>query len=144
MHLGGAIHLKGCVYLEHTQFSCLWIVCKLCNQRACGMPPCGPSTKSRSSRKLKKLLYCGSQCYLPRNHSYRKAWVAFNGGRKLKTTPTRVTVTNIIQWGTEWESWLHGPRNKTSAKLDPVHKLGIKWISIMFQLPFWEVKIVGL
>ncbi len=76
------------------------------------MPPCGPSTKSRSSRKLKKLLYCGSQCYLPRNHPYRKAWVAFNQGTKLKTAPVRVTTTDIIQWGTERDSWLQGPETK--------------------------------
>jgi hypothetical protein len=56
----------------------------------------------------------------------------------------RVTVVNTIQWGIERKSWLQGPRNKVGSKLDPIHKLSIKWVSIMFQPPYWEVRIIGL
>jgi hypothetical protein len=49
--------------------------------------------------------------------------------------------TYHIKWGTKREVWLQGPRNKVGAKLDPLHKCGIKQINIMFQLPYWEVTI---
>jgi uncharacterized protein (DUF486 family) len=55
-----------------------------------------------------------------------------------------IIVVDIIQWGTKQELWLQGPRNKIGSKLDHVHKLNIKWVNIMFQPPYWEVRIVGL
>jgi hypothetical protein len=53
----GAIHLKGYVYVEYTQFSHLWIVCKLCNQRACGMPTLKSSYKLKIFKEIKKTFY---------------------------------------------------------------------------------------
>jgi hypothetical protein len=41
-------------------------------------PPCGLATKSCSLRKLKKMLYCGSCRYLPRNHPYKHNQTTFN------------------------------------------------------------------
>jgi hypothetical protein len=41
----------------------------------------------------------------------------------------------------EWEEWLQGPRNQVGKKFHPTHKNGIKQLSIMFQLPYWEVGV---
>jgi hypothetical protein len=48
-----------------------------------GCPPCGPTTKARSSKKLNKIIYCGSCHYLPINHPYRHNKNVFNGTTKM-------------------------------------------------------------
>jgi len=44
-----------------------------------GHPPCGPTIKSQSSTKFKKVLYCKNSHYLLKNHPYQQAQGAFNG-----------------------------------------------------------------
>jgi hypothetical protein len=86
-------------------------------------PPCGPSTKSHSTRKLKNIVYCGSCHYLSNNHPYRRMKSAFNGQIEIRVVHRRVFATDTIQWGLEQESWLQAsPRNKPNSKLDPMHK----------------------
>jgi hypothetical protein len=75
-------------------------------KRHVGCLPCSPTIESRSSRKLNKLLYYGSWRYLPRNHPYQKAWVAFNGEIELRATHVRVNVVDTMQWGIKQKSWL--------------------------------------
>jgi hypothetical protein len=40
--------------------------------------------------------------------------------------------SDTIKWAQEWELWLEGLRNRTSGKLDHVHKNDIKHLSNMF------------
>jgi hypothetical protein len=98
--------------------------------------PCGPTTKAWSSRKLKKMLYCGSCRYLPKSHPYQKVHTTFNGEIKLKVTHVCVSRKDVINWAIEQKTWLQGPQNKASGKFDPIHKHGVKCLSIMFQLSY--------
>jgi hypothetical protein len=66
-----------------------------------GCPPCSLTIESQSSRKLNKILYCGNQCYLPRNHLYWRAQTTFNGETEFKAALERVTTAEIVQWGIE-------------------------------------------
>jgi len=104
-----------------------------------GCPPCGPTTKCRTSKKLKKIIYCYNHCYLPRNHPCQRNKSAFNGETEIRNAPTQVFASNTIKWAQERKLWLKGPRNRIGGKLDPIHKNGIKCLSKMFQLPYWEV-----
>jgi hypothetical protein len=36
-----------------------------------GCPLCGPTIDSKSSKKLKKMVFCGTCKYLPKSHPYR-------------------------------------------------------------------------
>jgi hypothetical protein len=72
-HQGVTFSLKGNVHVEHARLSNIWVIYRMCDQGLVGCPPCGPSTESWSSRKLKKVVYYGSCCYLPRNHPYQRA-----------------------------------------------------------------------
>jgi hypothetical protein len=76
---------------------------------------------------------------LPKNHPYQPNKSAFNGKTKIMNAPTKVSASNTIKWAQEQKLWLKGPRNQTGGKLDPIHKNGIKCLSNMFQLPYWEV-----
>ncbi len=99
-----------------------------------GCSPCGLATYFHSSKKLKKMIFCGSHHYLPKSHSYRHNKNAFNGEIEMRGPLTWVSTSNIVKWVEEWKLWLQGPRNRTQAKHDPIHKNGIKWLSNMFQL----------
>ncbi len=102
-------------------------------------PPCDLTTKVGSSRKLKRMLYCGSHMYLPRSHPYWKAHTTFNVEIKLKATHVWVSTKDVTNLATYQETWLQGPRNRGSGKFDPIHKHGVKRLSTMFQLPYWKV-----
>jgi hypothetical protein len=64
-------------------------------------PPYGLATKSHSSRKLKKMLYCGSLHYLPWNHLYKHNQTTFNREIKIKVPPMWVFASYIIKWAME-------------------------------------------
>jgi predicted RNA-binding Zn-ribbon protein involved in translation (DUF1610 family) len=101
-------------------------------------PPCGPTTKAWSSRKLQNMLNCGSCRYLPRSHPYQRAHTTFNGEIKLKATHVWISTKDVINWVIEWKTWLQGPWNKANGKFDPIHKHGVKRFNIMFQLSYWK------
>jgi hypothetical protein len=53
-----------------------------------GCPPCGLAMESHSSKKLKKIIYCGNRHYLARNHPYQCNKNVFNGATKIRNAPT--------------------------------------------------------
>lgn len=46
--------------------------------------PCGLATYFHSSKKLKKMILCGSHHYLPKSHLYQRNKNAFNGENEMK------------------------------------------------------------
>jgi hypothetical protein len=48
-------------------------------------------------------------------------------------------VEQIVAIANEKLIWLSNPKNRTTGKLDPIHKHGIKRCNIMFELPHWQV-----
>jgi hypothetical protein len=69
-HQGGTFSLKAmCMHNIHTILAYgLFVGCV--TKGLVGRLPCGPTTKSQSSTKLKKVVYCRSSCYLLRNNPY--------------------------------------------------------------------------
>ncbi len=137
----GDIFLKGNVHVEHTWLFGIWVIYRCVTKGLVGCPPCGPSTESWSSKKLKKVVYYGNRCYLPRNHPYQWTQGAFNGETRSRVAPICIIVTDTIKWGKEREAWLQGSRNRVGAKHALFHKHDIKWHSTMFKLMYWEVSI---
>ncbi len=95
-------------------------------------PPCGATTESWSLKKLKKMVYYGTCGYLPQNHPYKRAKMAFDGKTKIRVAPIWMSsITTIVR------EEASNPLNRTRGKLDPWHKHGIKqlmhhvWASIL-------------
>jgi hypothetical protein len=66
-----------------------------------GCLPCGLTTYFHSSKKLKKMILCGSCHYLPRSHLYQRNKIAFNGEIEMRGPPTRVSTLDIVKWAEE-------------------------------------------
>jgi hypothetical protein len=97
--LKGNTQLEGYVYAEYTRLSNLWIVCKVCYQRSCGMPILWPNYRSSFFKEIEKMIYCGSWHYLPRTHPYRQAQIFFNGEIKNKVAPMWATTSKYHKMG---------------------------------------------
>jgi hypothetical protein len=64
-------------------------------------PPCGLATYSHFSKKLKKMIFCGSRHYLLKSHPYRCNKNVFNGEIEMRGPPTWVFTSNIVKWTKE-------------------------------------------
>ncbi len=94
------------MYLEYTQLLAngLFVGCVTKGHVKC--PSFGLATEVHSSKKLKKMIYCGNWRYLPSTYPYRRARTVFNGETKNKVALVQVNASNIIKWGKERETWL--------------------------------------
>jgi len=63
------------------------------------------------------MVYPGAHRYLPLNHPYRQAYVAFNGRIETKYTPTRMFIMQTIAKLNEGELFLANPQIKREASL---------------------------
>ncbi len=140
IHYTGNIQLESYVYVEYTWLISLWIVCKMCFQRSCGMPILWPNYKSSFFKEMKENdLLWESALSTP----YQQVHTTFNGETKNMVAFVQLIASNIVKLGKEQKTWLQGPWNKVGSKHDLVHKHGIKWHNIMFKLLYWEVSITS-
>jgi hypothetical protein len=112
-----------------------------------GCPCCGPNTDARmaktgdmlSNRSIRgtKIVYGGIRRYLPRHHPYRRNR-RFNGLEEHRLRPTPLSGEDIIRYAAWRESYLQmGGRENGPA--DPVHVTGVKRLSALFELDYWQV-----
>jgi hypothetical protein len=103
-----------------------------------GCPICGEGTCAEHSKHAQKTIFLGNRRWLRRNHQWRAAKAAFNGRPNHDKAPPRQSGLTVIQRGARREAYLElGGRE--NGKHDPVKRTGVKRISILFQLPYWEV-----
>jgi hypothetical protein len=106
--------------------------------RACS--ECGPNVSTRLSASLGKNVYLGHRRYLQRNHPYRRLKRAFDGSKELRPPPVVLTGRNIVRFARKQELWLKAsPANRLESTEDPVHETGVKRLSILYKLPYWQV-----
>ena len=103
-----------------------------------GCPICGEGTFVEHSREAQKTVFLGNRRWLRPNHRWRAARVAFNGRPNHDAAPPRQSGLTVRQRGAWRESFLQLGGHPHS-KHDPVKKTGVKKVSILFQLPYWEV-----
>lgn len=82
------------------------------------------------------MVFCGTHKYLPKSHPYRQVTMPFNGKIENRVAPIQMIVEQIVATANEKLIWFSNPRNRTSGKLDSIHKHGIKRCNIMFELPY--------
>ena len=103
-----------------------------------GCPVCGEETFGEHSREAQKTIFLGHRRWLRHNHRWRAARAAFNGQTNHDATPPRQSGLTVKQRGAWQESFLQ-LGGRPNSKHDPVKKTGVKRVSILFQLPYWEV-----
>lgn len=94
-------------------------------------------TVADHSRAVEKTVFLGHRRWLRHSHRWRDARAAFNGERNHDPAPPRQSGLSTVQRGGWKESFLQcgGIPN---SRADPVKKTGVKRISILFQLPYWQ------
>lgn len=103
-----------------------------------GCPVCGENTHAEHSTAARKTVFLGNRRWLRQNHRWRNARAAFNGQPNHDVAPPRQSGLNIVQRGVWRESFLQCGGHPNSAA-DPAKKTGVKRVSILFELPYWQV-----
>jgi len=135
-----------------SDFPAYSLISGLCCKGYKGCPPCGPLTDARMARtgdvlpngrtKGSKIVYGGVRRYLPRHHPYHRN-KRFNGFEEHRRSPEVVSGLDVIRYAAWRQSYLDlgGQENR---KDDPVHVTGVKLLSALFELPYWQVRLENL
>lgn len=106
--------------------------------RAC--TECGPHVSTRRSKALGKNVYLGHRRYLNRRHPYRRLRQAFDGETEDRPPPPVLTGTDIRGYAEERDSWKQKSQGRRGGgEDDPIHRHGVKRLSALFALPYWQV-----
>ena len=108
-----------------------------------GCPVCVTQTCAIHSNVLKKILYLGNRRWLPVDHRFRRARVAFDGNADMRPAPVRPLGHDILRMGEERVAFLDGG-GRRDTEGDPVKQHGVKRVSNLFQLPYWAVSVLKL
>ena len=105
-----------------------------------GCPLCGPETCAEYALLLNKMIYLGSRRYLQGDHRFRRARAAFNNHQEWRLPPEAPTGEEVLRWGTQRSQFL-SDGGVENSNTDPVKLHGVKRRSILFDLPYWKVRI---
>ena len=107
-----------------------------------GCVECGPNVTTRRSAALGKNVYLGHRRYLRRNHPYRRLRRAFDGTEEIRAPPCSLTGRDIVRHAKAREKWLDtSNENRPGGENDPVHQTGVKRLSTLYSLPYWQVSL---
>jgi hypothetical protein len=103
-------------------------------------PWCGPNLGAEHSQELGKQTYGGTRRWLPQNHMYRSAEMKdhFDGKVEVREKPSAVSMQDQLRRAAEYQAW-RDAGNRAGASGDPSKVHGIKRVSILNRLPYWEV-----
>jgi hypothetical protein len=110
---------------------------------------CGPDTDSRSAKSGNKLdvnqivheskiVFGGSKRWTRRNHPYRRN-LEFNGKEEFKGAPVRMASEETIRC-TEGRAAFLTEGRRVNSKDNPIYVHGMKRKSILFELPYWQMR----
>ena len=130
-----------------SDFPTYGLISNLCYKGYKGCPCCGPQTDARSAKtsnlrpdqstKGSKIVFGGIYRYLARHHPYRRN-TRFNGKRESRTRTHAVSGLHVIKYAAWRQSYLDLGGIK-GAKGDPVQNTGVKRLSTLFKLPYWQL-----
>lgn len=107
-----------------------------------GCTECGPTVTTRRSAALTKNVYLGHRRFLNQNHPYRRLQRAFDGSQETRPPPRQLSGRDIVRYARRRENWLaNSPRNRPGGLNDPVQETGVKRLSALFALPYWQVSV---
>ena len=105
-----------------------------------GCPICGPETCAEHAALLSKMIYLGGRRYLHADHRFRTARAAFNNHQEWRLSPETPIGEEVLLWGIQRSEFLNNGGVENS-NMDPVKLHGVKRRSILFDLPYWKVRI---
>jgi hypothetical protein len=110
--------------------------------KAC--PVCGPYTKSRRSKVLRKNVYCNChRRYLREDHYFRGAVDAFDNEADVDHEPLPLNGNQTIRRGSQSEAYIAGGGLEKDDGF-PAKEHGVKRVSALYQLPYWRVSTLNL
>ena len=106
-----------------------------------GCPVCGPNTISRRSLTLHKNVYDNQQHrFLPHDHPWRGSTGVWGGVAETRDALSKVMPVDVIRWSRLRESWV--ALGASPASTDPAREFGIKRVSALLSLPYWQVSTI--
>ena len=104
-----------------------------------GCPVCAGGLRSRRSKVLHKNVFCNcARRFLRERHPMRFDVQSF-GSVELSTAPEPATGAQILSWRRERERWVS--EEGRPSQNDPVRRHGIKRVSGLYRLSYWQVRI---
>ena len=105
--------------------------------KAC--PVCGPHTKARRSKVLRKIVYCNChRRYLRQDHYFRGSVDAFDNESNDELEEEPLTGNGTIRRGRQSEAYIDGGGTEKDDGF-PAKEHGVKRVSALYQLPYWRV-----
>jgi hypothetical protein len=128
-----------CIRSKKCAFS-IGIVIGVSHQGYNTYPICGPNFRGEHFVKLGKMTYISTHKWLPDGHPYKLARMKshFNGQLETWSIPKSVIVEEQLATTTKYQSWLR-LGNRDGGVGDPSKQRGVKWLSILYDLPYWQV-----
>jgi hypothetical protein len=108
-------------------------------------PWCGVDLGAEHSVELGKQTYAGTRRWLPEDHPYRSAAMKdhFDGQMETGPKPREVTVEEQIEHARNCEAW-RAAGHKDGGTGDPSKLHGVKRLSSLHRLPYWQVSETAL
>jgi len=141
-------NLRAVLMWTISDFPAYGLISGLCCKGYKGCVSCGPETESRMAKtgavladrrsRGSKIVYGGMRRYLPRHHPYRRNR-RFNGKVEHRCQPSIMSGVDVIRYAAWRQSYLD-LGGKENGKDDPVHYTGVKLLSELFTLAYWQVQ----
>ena len=106
-----------------------------------GCPICGEETFVDHSMEARKTVFLGNMRWLKEDHHWRASRAAFDGLPNHDPTPPRQSGVTIQLRGAWLESFLQ-LGGRPNSRYDPVKTTGVRRISVLYELPYWEVRFL--
>ena len=140
-------NLRGLLMWTISDFSAYGLISGLYCKGYKGCPCYGPQTdvcspktgdlRPDQSTKGSKIVFGGIRRYLAHHHPYRRN-TRFNGKRESRTRPQVVSGLDVIKY-TAWRQSYLDLGGRKGTKGGSVYSIGVKRLSALFELPYWQV-----
>jgi len=87
---------------------------------------------------LKKILYLGNRRWLPAQHRFKRARVAFGGNSEMRPSPERPSRHDVLRMGEDRVAYIESSGQRDGDD-DPIREHGVKRVCALFELPYWAV-----
>ena len=133
--------LKLCCSLQIHDYPAYGTVAGVVTKGYNGCACCGPNNITQRSLDLKKNIWDHQHGrFLPAVHWMRDDETLFRGNTEHRPPMPQMSGSSTREFGEERDAYIHNG-GVASAPTDPVRCHGVKRLSALFSLPYWQVSI---
>jgi hypothetical protein len=142
---GSTFKIRAILMWTISDFPVYGLISGLCTKAFLACPICGPNTISRTAKEPKKYkqVFLGARRWTRRNHLFRRN-LRFNGHPEHGSAPPRQSAGDVLRSAQSRLEYLQGMDTgrpgRPDGPLDPYRRLGVRRRSVLFDLPYWQVK----